>query len=370
MNVLLVIDALNSGGAQRQVVNLAIELKRTNHNVSLLYYNNGDHYKDILGEAKVPIIQLSKGGKMGMLKFLKQLHQVIKQNQFDVVCVYLFLPSLFVLVSKIIFAGKHKLILSERTFEGNVTTFHKKVTRKLYKQAYCIVPNSKHQSKQLEKLFPKNPKIQYIPNGINEQQFSYNPKIRSNQEISILCIGRVSQIKNTKVVIKALKLLKDQGISNIKIEWVGANFIKQDLITEYSKECITLLEKSNLNNHWKWGGVRKDVAQYMSQFDLLIHPSLGEGFPNVIGEGMAKGIFVIASDVFDHSLLIEPDKTGLLFNPNSEKELSETILSFVNLSEESQNQMVKNAREKVVQEMSVQKLGERYSTLFKQALEQ
>jgi GalNAc-alpha-(1->4)-GalNAc-alpha-(1->3)-diNAcBac-PP-undecaprenol alpha-1,4-N-acetyl-D-galactosaminyltransferase len=370
MNVLLVIDALNSGGAQRQIVNLAIELKRTNHNVSLLYYNNGDHYKNILSESNVPIIQLSKGGKMGMLKFLKQLHQVIKQNQFDIVCAYLFLPSLFVLMSKVIFRGKHKLILSERTFEGNVTKFHKNVTRKLYKKAYCVVPNSKHQSIQLKKFFPKNPKIEYIPNGINDQQFSYNPKIKSNEKIKVLCIGRVSQIKNTKVVIKALKLLKEQNVPYITVEWVGANFIKQDLITEYSKECITLLEESNLNENWKWGGVRKDVAEYMSQFDLLVHPSLGEGFPNVIGEGMAKGIFVIASDVFDHSLLIEPNKTGLLFNPNSEKELSETILNFINLSKESQNQMVKNAREKVVREMSVQKLGERYSNLFKQALEQ
>ena len=46
-NVVLFIDSLGSGGAQRQVVNLAVSLKKQNYNVSVVVYLEKSFYKEI-----------------------------------------------------------------------------------------------------------------------------------------------------------------------------------------------------------------------------------------------------------------------------------------------------------------------------------
>ena len=69
MKVLLFIDTLGSGGAQRQLVNLGIGLKAKGHDVSLLTYNKPFHFKELLDENEIKHFHIQKKGKIGFNLF-------------------------------------------------------------------------------------------------------------------------------------------------------------------------------------------------------------------------------------------------------------------------------------------------------------
>ena len=53
MNITLLIDSLGFGGAQRQIVNLAIGLKNAGYNVSMICYRRDNFYLSILKDLDI-----------------------------------------------------------------------------------------------------------------------------------------------------------------------------------------------------------------------------------------------------------------------------------------------------------------------------
>ena len=68
-------------------------------------------------------------------------------------------------------------------------------------------------------------------------------------------------------------------------------------------------------------------------------PSLFEGFSNSISEAICCGMPVLASDVSDNGLMIKNGVNGFLFDPHNIHTIVESIVSFINLSEEEIYQM-------------------------------
>jgi GalNAc-alpha-(1->4)-GalNAc-alpha-(1->3)-diNAcBac-PP-undecaprenol alpha-1,4-N-acetyl-D-galactosaminyltransferase len=97
----------------------------------------------------------------------------------------------------------------------------------------------------------------------------------------------------------------------------------------------------------------------------LLHPSYGEGFPNVICEALACGTPVIASNVIDHPYIIEEGRNGYLFEPASVNELVNKVMLFAKLTWEKRMEMSRNCRESAVEKFSPQTMISRYYTLFK-----
>jgi GalNAc-alpha-(1->4)-GalNAc-alpha-(1->3)-diNAcBac-PP-undecaprenol alpha-1,4-N-acetyl-D-galactosaminyltransferase len=97
MKAVLLIDNLNSGGAQRQIVNLAIGLKARNVDVAVMTYNRGEHFQDELKRKDVRLIPLTFNSDINT--FFGVIAALRKEKP-DVICAYLFVPSLIALVSK------------------------------------------------------------------------------------------------------------------------------------------------------------------------------------------------------------------------------------------------------------------------------
>ena len=71
---------------------------------------------------------------------------------------------------------------------------------------------------------------------------------------------------------------------------------------------IGLADKLHLNNYISFLGLRyRDYIYYhLSDYDLLVKPSLFEGFGLTIVEGKASGIEVLVSDIIDLELFNAP----------------------------------------------------------------
>jgi glycosyltransferase involved in cell wall biosynthesis len=76
------------------------------------------------------------------------------------------------------------------------------------------------------------------------------------------------------------------------------------------------------------GGVEQRVRLYNAA-EFLLLPSIKEGFPTVVGESLACGTPVLASDVGGVSELVIENKTGWLLIPGDDKQLTEKTASLL-----------------------------------------
>jgi glycosyltransferase involved in cell wall biosynthesis len=73
-------------------------------------------------------------------------------------------------------------------------------------------------------------------------------------------------------------------------------------------------------------GDRTDVAALLDGFDVLVLPSLAEGFPNAALEAMAVGIPVVATSVGGTPEVVIDAETGLLVPPESPIALADALV--------------------------------------------
>ena len=73
-------------------------------------------------------------------------------------------------------------------------------------------------------------------------------------------------------------------------------------------------------------GTHQDVPALVTLMDLVVHPSLEEGFSNAILEAMAAGKPVVATAVGGNPEAVIPGKTGLLVPPGDSQALADAML--------------------------------------------
>lgn len=96
--------------------------------------------------------------------------------------------------------------------------------------------------------------------------------------------------------------------------------------------------------------------------DALLAPSILEGFSNVALEAMASGLPILArKGVSGYGKLITDHETGLLFD--SDDELGQKILE-LNANDDLRVQLSRMARNKIVEQYSIEVMIEKYKQLY------
>lgn len=91
-------------------------------------------------------------------------------------------------------------------------------------------------------------------------------------------------------------------------------------------ELRALVGRLGLERNFILEGFRADVAAVLSMLDVVVLPSLTEGFPNVALEAMAVGRAIVASRVEGIQEIVVDDETGLLVPPADPEALAASIV--------------------------------------------
>jgi starch synthase (maltosyl-transferring) len=81
------------------------------------------------------------------------------------------------------------------------------------------------------------------------------------------------------------------------------------------------------NTHWL--GHRDDVSVLLKAADVLVHPSVWEGMPNVVLEAMAANLPVVGTAVEGTEDLVLPGQTGWLVPARDPEALSRALIEAV-----------------------------------------
>lgn len=112
-------------------------------------------------------------------------------------------------------------------------------------------------------------------------------------------------------------------------------------------------------------GFRKEAASLMGAFDACILSSaFGEGFPNVMGEAMARGLPVFASDVGDARHLIGEEKH--LFPPGDATCLETLLRDFLSMPASKRAQKGQEFYHRLQASYSLEKMWNSYRELYRE----
>jgi len=182
---------------------------------------------------------------------------------------------------------------------------------KIAKKVICISNSTKE---TINKLV-RNNKAEVIVNHSVNSGFSYSPKDFNEQCPIILQIGTNTQ-KNLETTIKAIH---------------GMN-CKLRVIKKMTESQHQLAQSLNINYTNTYNLSDQEIVKEYIQADIIVFPSLFEGFGMPIIEGQATGRVVITTDASPMS-----DVAGngalLLKNPLDAEEYKSTLLHIINNSD-------------------------------------
>ncbi len=366
MTLLFIIDHFGSGGAQRQMVNLAIGLKQSGHDVNFfIYYPEYNFYRPELEKNSIKIIDYFKKRQGFSLGVCNALRKLLKSNKYNIALAYLDSPGIYLLLAGI--GSKTKLIVSERS--SYLAALNRNcflLKRQLFRLADKIVANSGTQKRWLvQSAGFSDEMVVTIYNGYNQAEFQYS-KLEGfdGNCLNLIAIGGVRPVKNIENLILALDLFHKKHKWLPSISWVG----KSDSL-KYERKIISMLQTRNeVKAVWRWLGERNDVPVLLADHHALISPSYYEGLPNVVCEALFAGKPVLASNICDNPVLIKDGVRGYLFDPKSPDSIVKAIERLLQLSNEEQREMSLRNRMYAEENLTLDEMVGKYISLFNSVL--
>jgi glycosyltransferase involved in cell wall biosynthesis len=363
--LLFVIDSLSTGGAQRQMINLAIGLKRRKYQVELFCYAPGDMLAQPLYDLGILVQWYFKNSRFSPGVILA-LSRLMKKRKYDLVLSFLSTPNFYAIVASQMSSFRRvPVVVSERFCDlPQGVTLIERIVRQFYKFADHIVVNSQHQRNNIARKYPQlKSRLSTIYNGYDLKIFLPSPCGPNNNQLKILTIASVSPYKNGLCLVEALNILRQKYNVSASVTWVGQRFKGGDSL-RYLNEMEHKLRANGLVNNWHWLDQRTDIVEQLHKHDVLVHPSYGEGLPNVVCEALACARPVIVSDILDHAKLVEHGESGYLFDWQEPSDLAEKIKMFIGLSPEERKIMGQNGRRYAESHLSIERLVYDYERLL------
>lgn len=296
IRVLHIVGKMDRAGAETMLMNLYRHIDRTKVQFDFITFTTqkGDYDEEIV----------SLGGKIfpisakNSIQRMLNLKRFLKQNQhYKIVHAHMLLNNAFhILAAKM--AGVRNIISHAHSTSNGKSGFiaSSYAAFSLYVNKNLATHKIACGKEAAEYLFGGTQNVWLLNNAINLKNYAqiaatsenYWQEIQSGiKGLKIIQVGRLNEVKNHDFSLKVAKQLREQGVDFIFFI-VGQGPL-QHIIFEKIKTY-------GLQENVKMLGLRSDVAQLMAGADVMLMPSLHEGFPVVLVESQAIGLVSILSD--------------------------------------------------------------------------
>jgi glycosyltransferase involved in cell wall biosynthesis len=303
LRVLQVIDSLDIGGAERHAVALSIGLKGQGHEITVACSAGGSLAPE-LEERQIPICVLGPGPVKRRIDrtFAGRLRRVIATGHFDIVHAHLF-GSVAAATLASIGLGT-SLVITEHSEGGWRGPEEMRVSEQCYRHCSRVVAVSRSIEKRLldvDGVPPDRTTVVLnacvVANGVP----TTNLGRRSGPTIGV--VARLEPEKGVSVFLAAAARV---AATHPDVRFMVAGDGSQRTVLEAESRRLGLSESL------RFVGAVPDSRAFISGLDVLVVPSLSEGTPLVVLEGMAASIPVVASNVGGIPDQIHSGRNGLL----------------------------------------------------------
>ena len=338
MKILHVITSLQTGGAEKLMVEIIPQLINLGNEVELLIFNGAytPFYKELEGKG-VKIYCLGYRNNVYDVRNLLKLIKFFRKNKYDIIHTHNTAPQLFIaILSKF----NHLKITTEHSTSNRRRNlkWYVIIDKWMYSKYDKIICISDQAEINLKKYLGDsfNNKIITIYNGIDIKRYrDASPSLEITEiftkyKTGIMVAGFRHE-KDQETIIRAYTLLPSQ----YHFLFIGSG--------KKMNDCKRMAQELGLENRIHFLGSRMDVPNLLKSVDFVVMSSHYEGLSLSSIEGMASGKPFIASNVAGLKEIVEG--YGLLFEHQNERELSNIILT-LDKDRELYNTIIKQCQAK------------------------
>ena len=349
MKILHVITNLNTGGAEKLMVDLLPELRKKGHEVELCLFNGTvtPFYKEIESTG-IKIHSFGEKNNYYSVRHIKRLITVAQD--FDIIHTHNTAPQLFGAIASLFCKGKW-ITTEHTTTNHHRVWWYKKIEKWMYRQYARVICISEAAKRSMQEVTGVNkPPVTVIPNGINMDNFKNAMPVDKSTvnhvagHKVILMVGRFSYQKDQATVIQAMKLIPE----NVELWLAGYG--------ETQEKLESLIHELDLSHRVHLLGMRTDVPSLLKASDIVVQSSHIEGFGLAAVEAMAAGIPVIASNVNGLAQVVEG--SGLLFEHKNAEDLAYQVNRLLT-DKALRSDLIKKGRTRA-QQYSIARMSEEY----------
>jgi glycosyltransferase involved in cell wall biosynthesis len=174
-------------------------------------------------------------------------------------------------------------------------------------------------------------------------------------------VGRIAPWKGQDVFLQAAGIVLKRGYP-ARFWIIGSALFGE---AEFEQKLRQMAESPDLQDSVSFLGFREDIQDVLQQVDILVHAStVPEPFGQVIIEGMAAGLPVIASDAGGPQEIITHGLNGFLTPPGDAKALAEAIIELLE-NQERAAAIAEAGRDHVAQHFSVRASAEKVERIYR-----
>jgi glycosyltransferase involved in cell wall biosynthesis len=300
---------------------------------------------------------LNASDKIHSLATIIKLYIYLLRNRVDILQTAFFNVNLLGTIAGIL-AGVPKIIVEEHSYyeryNPRLGFILRRINRCLAKYTYKIIACADIVATRIsvEENIPPH-KFCVIPNTVDPERMKPGKTKESlRRELNIeegeIIIGFIASFAPRKGHIFLIDALQKciNEVSNIKMLLVGTGVLKN--------EIEAIVEKKGLSEYIRFLGLRQDIPDIISLFDIYVQPSLAEAFSISITEAMSMGVPCIVTDVGGNREIIGDDGCGILVPPRNPDALKDAIIKLAH-DTNLRKRMGKAAAERIYKEFSPQR---------------
>lgn len=207
-----------------------------------------------------------------------------------------------------------------------------------------------------------------VPNGVDpglfrtvpaEARESIRRSVGLESEFVWLAVGRFEIAKDYPNMLRGFVQVRERDPRAVLL-LVGRGSLQP--------ETEALVQALGLGSGVRFLGVRPDIPEIMSAADGYVMSSAWEGMPMVLLEAAAAGLPIVATTVGGNHEVVSDEESGFLVPPGDPDALSSAMLRLMGLSEAQRRSMGEQGRERVRTHYGLSRVVDRWEGLYHQVL--
>ncbi len=356
--VFLMVNSLETGGTERQFVEMARALRADRVPVYLGCVRNQGRFADGLDD----LAEFRLGGSLYGLQSMKsrwRLQRHLRKIGVGVAHAFDFYANL-TLIPAAKLAGIPAVIGSHRQLGDLLIPAQFRAQVAMFRMCDRVVCNSNASADRLVQAGLPKRKVVVIGNALPTEAFAdFAPAVARKGGVALVgMIGRMNAgYKNHRGFLQAAKLLSER-FPNVNFVLAGDGPLRGEL----ERVVVEL----GLQARVQFLGDRGDIPSVLASLDVSVVPSASESLSNVMLESMAAGIPVVATAVGGNTELGALGRAALV-PPNDERALAEGVTRLLE-DAAGTSKMAREARAFVRANFSVKQICRQYEELYSDVL--
>lgn len=359
LKVMHVITDLDVGGAERMLVSYLTAERLAPPSCFVVSLLSGGYFAKWLRQSGLNVYEMNMGRAIGNILSLFRIALMIRREKPDVIQSWMYHADLVSTLALLLSGRKRqtRLYWGVRCSDMDTSKYRIALRFAIWACSWLswipdgIIANSFAGMEVHKNLGYHAENFFVIPNGVDSERFAPDADLRAEvrrelnipeDAFAVAMVARRDPMKDHETFVQAIDLVP------------GAIGVLPGKGTE------ELPDRPNLRRL----GVREDIERIYAGCDIVcLCSAFGEGFPNVLVEGMSAGLAPIATDVGDCARIV--GEVGEIVPPRNVEAFAGAITNLIQLGRDKVVERGKRARQRIQKKYALTRAVETFDNVYK-----